>query len=139
VTVLAAATGEVRWTAELGAATVGPAAVAGDTIVVGTADGRLVALAAGGCGATTCAPLWEVPLGAAASAPPIVIGDAVLLGSAANDVVAAPAAGCGAASCPAVASIPTGPSAKTGGPIYDRGRVLVGTADGQVVALALPA
>lgn len=46
--------GAVLWTAAVGAAVTQPPALAGDTLLVPTASGSLVALAAGGCGAATC-------------------------------------------------------------------------------------
>jgi outer membrane protein assembly factor BamB len=136
VTVLDTATGAVQWTAEAGATELRRASVAGDTILVGTFDGRLLAYAAGGCGAATCTPLWEASLGGAANGAPAVGGDVVYVGVG-HEIQAFALDGCGATLCGALTSL-TAATAITGGPIVDDGRVIAGTAGGHVMAWALP-
>jgi len=98
VSVLDVATGAIAWRSELGAAVNTSPAVTDSTIFVTTADDRLVALPAGGCGAATCGPLWQASLGATLTGP-TVGGDVVYVGTSAGDVKAIAAAGCGSATC----------------------------------------
>lgn len=124
VTALDAATGVLRWRAELGPALTKTVAVTDESVFVSTGDNRLVALAP-----ADGAVQWEAQL-AAAGGPPVVAGDVVYLGIG-TDVVAYSLAG------EPLATLAVG-SAVTGGPIVDDGRVVVGTVDGRVVAFGLP-
>jgi outer membrane protein assembly factor BamB len=130
---LDAATGGVLWTAAVGAAVTTEPALADGTLFVPTADGRLVALAAAGCGAATCGSLWEGSTGSAIKVQPAVAGGVVFTGSDDGSLHAYDAAGCGAATCPALWTASTG-SEITGAPAVTNGSVYVGTADGRVVA-----
>jgi outer membrane protein assembly factor BamB len=142
VTVLDAATGAVRFTGTVPntSSFLTEAAVAGDTIVVGTGDGRVVALPAGGCApATVCAPLWQAQVGSAVFVPPTVVGDVVYVVTDDGDLVTLALHGCGAATCPAIAGYPIGVTSPdiAMAPVYDDGRIFVATSDGQVVAFGL--
>ena len=105
-------TGAEIWRATVGAGIPGkPAVVVDDTVFVATTDGRLVALAADGCGAPTCNPRWEAPLPGAPSAGPVVGGDVVYATTTGGQITAYPAAGCGAATCTSLVSVSVGAEA----------------------------
>jgi outer membrane protein assembly factor BamB len=129
VLALDTATGTVRWSAALGAAVSATPALAGDTLLVPVAGGRLVALAAAGCGAATCAPGWSAATGGDVGVQPAVAGGVVYTGSASGSVRAFAAAGCGAATCPALWS-DTAPGEVTGAPAVSNGQLYVGTSAG---------
>lgn len=135
VSVLDMATGAVAWTAEVGAAITQRAAVAGGKILVATADGRVVALPAAGCGPATCSPLWEGTVGGAATAQPLVGGD-VVYATTGSQIAAFALGGCGIAPCPALTTV-TAPDAITGGPIVQDGLLIAGTQSGHLVAFGL--
>lgn len=130
------ASGALRWTASLGSAVTDTPALAHGMLFVPTAEGTLVALAAGGCGATTCAPRWWAATGSRITQQPAVAGDVVFTGSANGALRAFRATGCGSSSCSALWSASTG-SEITGAPAIDSGRLYVGTADGRLLAYAL--
>jgi outer membrane protein assembly factor BamB len=130
-------TGARLWRAAVGAGVTGPPAVVDGTVFVATTDGRLVALAADGCGGPTCSALWQAPLPAAPSTGPVAGGDVVYATTTGGDITAYPAAGCGAATCSSLVTVSVGAEV-TGGPIVDEGRLVAGTADGRVVAFGLP-
>jgi outer membrane protein assembly factor BamB len=134
---LDAATGAVRWTAALGAPVTATPALADGTLYVPTGDGRLVVLAAAGCGSATCSPSWEASTGSPLGVQPAVAGGVVYAGSDDGSIDAFDAAGCGAATCVALWSAEAG-SAITGAPAVSSGRLYVGTANGQVVAYRRP-
>jgi PQQ-like domain len=131
-----AASGAVEWTAALGARVGAAPALAEGTLYVPTADGRVAALAAGGCGAATCAPLWEASTGSAIRVQPAVAGGVVYTGSADGSVDGFPAAGCGAPSCAPLWSAEAG-SGITGAPAVSIGQLYVGTEAGDLVAYRL--
>jgi outer membrane protein assembly factor BamB len=137
VSVLDIATGAIVWRAETGAPIEVQPAVVGETIVVATTDGRLIAFPGRGCGATTCEPTWQGSLGGAPSTAPAGGGDVVYAGTADGDVVAFARDGCGAPTCPSIASIDVGGTI-TGGPIIHDGHVAVGTGSGELAVLGLP-
>jgi hypothetical protein len=130
---LDAATGGVLWTASVGAGVSAPPALADEILYVPTADGRLVAVDAAGCGSPTCPPLWDAPVGSPLGVQPAVAGGVVYTGADDGSVDAFDAAGCGAATCTALWSTQTG-SAITGAPAVSAGRLYVGTADGRLIA-----
>jgi outer membrane protein assembly factor BamB len=132
---LDAATGAVRWSAPVGAAVTGSPALAQGTLFVPTADGDVVALAAGGCGAPTCSPLWSAPTGSPVTVQPAVAGGVVFTGSADGSLHGFTAAGCGAATCEPLWSVATG-SRITGAPAVAFGQLFVGTQDGRLIAYA---
>jgi hypothetical protein len=139
---LAAADGRVLWRTSLGAAPSAAPALAGGTLYVPLADGRLVTVAAGGCGASasTCPVGWGAELDGAGLQPAVAGtgGSAVVLvGTSAGTVEAVAAGGCGAAAsaCPVLWSHDVG-SAVTGAPAVTGGRVYVGTEAGELVAFA---
>jgi outer membrane protein assembly factor BamB len=129
VTALLAATGTLAWTAETGSALSTPVAVAGGMVLVTTDDNRLLALSA-----TDGTLQWQAPLTGHPGGP-VAAGDVVYV-PVGSDVVAFALTGCGAATCQPIATLPVG-TAVTEGPIVDDGRVVVGTADGRVVAFGL--
>lgn len=133
-----AATGEVRWRAELGDVTdVPPTVVGRRTIVVGASDGRLAAFPAGGCGADVCEPDWETE----ATGAPVWLaaaGDVVFAASwSTGEVRAFDLDGCREATCEPLAELDVGDRI-SGGPIVHDGRLIVGTSAGHVVAFRLP-
>lgn len=134
---LDAATGDVRWTAAVGARVTAPPALAGGTLFVPTEDGDLVAVAADGCGERTCTPLWTAAAGSEITVQPAVAGGVVFTGSADGTLHAFPAAGCGAPACTDLWSASTG-SRITGAPAVSSGRLYAGTGDGRVLAYAPP-
>jgi hypothetical protein len=135
---LDAATGAVQWTASVGAPVTDSPALANGMLYVPTSDGDLVVLAAGGCGAATCAPLWQGATGSSSiSVQPAVAGGVVFTGSSDGGLHAFAAAGCGAATCPSLWSASTG-SAISGAPAVSGGRLYVATTDGHLVAYGLP-
>jgi outer membrane protein assembly factor BamB len=134
---LSAADGTIRWSASVGAPVTAPPALAGGTLYVPTASGRLVALAAGGCAAVACPPLWSTPVGGGVAVQPAVAGGVVFTGHDDGTVQAVDAAGCGDPVCAPLWSTDAG-SGVTGAPAVGGGRVFVGTADGLVVAYGLP-
>lgn len=99
LTVLDAATGEVRWIAETGITGAGPPTVAGDTILVTTAGGRLLAYAAEGCGAPECYTLWAGREQATASATPVATAELVFVPAPEGELAAYSLDGCGEPSC----------------------------------------
>ncbi len=133
VSVLDMATGAVLWRADLGSGA-SRAATTPTAIYVATADGRLVALPAGGCGAPVCAPLWEAPVGGAPAGGVVVGGDVAYVPTA-TGVVAFAAAGCGAATCASLTSVAT--SSPVSGLIVHDGRLIVGTEGGDLTAFGL--
>lgn len=143
VAALDAATGAVLWTADVGAGVTATPALADGVLFVPTADGDLVAVDAGGCGAATCSPSWSARIdGTALAKQPAVAGsgdDAVVFaGTSGGTLAAVAAAGCGAATCPTpLWQAPVG-AAVTGAPAVSSGRVVVGTASGDVAAFQLP-
>jgi outer membrane protein assembly factor BamB len=138
VSVLDMATGAVQWQAELGTVTLTQATVTPELILVGTSDGRLVALPAGECGAATCDPLWVGTLGAGALS---VVGGGEVVYVAppggTGTIAAFDLAGCGAATCDPLVTVSAGAAVSTAG-IVHAGRLIVGTTDGRVVAFGLP-
>lgn len=135
VTVLDTATGAVLWTAEAGAPITKRAAVAGNSILVATDDGRLVAFPAAGCGAATCTALWEGTVGAAAATQPVAAGD-VVYAIAGTEIRAFAVGGCGAVTCAPLATL--GADSGISGAIVDDGRLIATTTGGHVTAWALP-
>jgi outer membrane protein assembly factor BamB len=128
-------TGAVRWTASVGAEVTAAPALADGTLFVPTAGGELVALAASGCGAPTCAPLWSAPAGSELTVQPAVAGGVVFTGSADGTLGGFAAGGCGAATCEPLWTAATG-SRVTGAPAVSDGQLYVGTQDGRAIAYA---
>jgi len=133
-----AATGAILWSAPVGAAVTATPALADGVLHVPTADGRVVALDADGCGSATCNALWTASTGtgSAVREQPAVAGGVVYTGSVDGGVHAFPAAGCGAVTCSPVWSASTG-SNITGAPAVTNGLLYVGTADGRLIAYGL--
>jgi outer membrane protein assembly factor BamB len=124
---LDAATGAIEWSAAAGTAVSSRPAVADGVVYLGTADGRVLAFAADGCGQPTCTPLWDAPVGGSVGGQPTVAGGVVFVGTAAGTVVALDGAGCGGPTCAPIWSetVGTGVVSK---PIVSAGRLLVGNA-----------
>jgi outer membrane protein assembly factor BamB len=143
VVALDGATGAVLWETPVGANVSATPALAGGVLYVPTADGDLVAVDAGGCGAATCDPLWSAAIdGTAISEQPAVSGDGedavVFVGTSGGTVAAVAAAGCGYSTCGAPLWEASVGAAVTGAPAVSAGRVIVGTSSGQVAAFRLP-
>ena len=98
----AAGTGEELWRAAT--ATTRPGLAHANGVVYASGANGVLAFAAGGCGAATCAPLWSGDGGAAATSPPAVASGVVYSGEA-GAVNAFDAAGCRAATCPPLVSV----------------------------------
>jgi outer membrane protein assembly factor BamB len=121
-----AATGTILWSAATGAPVDQMPALANGVLYVTPRTGQVLAFAAAGCGAATCAPLYQFDTGGPVSSQPAVAGGLVYAGTQSGQVQAFPAAGCGAAHCaPAWSASVGGPV--TAGPIVAFGNVLVGT------------
>jgi outer membrane protein assembly factor BamB len=136
VSVLDVATGAVAWQAELGEGRTTQATVSPSRIFVGTEGGRLAVLPADGCGAASCTPLWEGTVGGSARFV-LSVGDVVFIATAEGTVAAFDADGCGAATCAPLVTVAAG-GAITGSPIVHAGKLIVGRADGLLVAFGLP-
>jgi hypothetical protein len=137
VSVLDMTTGAVLWTGETGSIITAHVAVAGDTILVGTFDGRVVAFPTAGCGAATCAPLWEGTVGGVPLSPVTGAGEVAYVVTDAGDVVAFARGGCGAATCAPLTTIAA--DARPGaGVVVDSGHLYVTTPSGHLVAYGLP-
>lgn len=136
VHVLDLATGAVRFRAAAGSAVSVAPAVAGDTILVATDAGRLVALPADGCGEPWCRPLWSAAIGTAPVSPPVVGAEVAFVARDGGGIAAFGLAGCGGRRCPPLTVLPTAAEV-TGGPILEPGRLVAGLADGSVAAYGL--
>lgn len=126
-------TGAVRWRAALGSAISQQPALTPSTsrLHAVTDGGSLVTLPAGGCGSAVC-PVPAGAVAALAGAPvraPAVAGGVVYVASAGGTIEAFSAAAPGSA----LFTDDLGAEI-TGGPTVAAGRLLVGTADGRVVA-----
>jgi hypothetical protein len=131
---LDAADGHVLWGSALGAVASADPALAEGWLYVPLANGDLVVLAAGGCGAATCPVTWRSAVGGA-GVQPAVAGGLVFVGTDSGRLVALRAAGCGHRRCHPLWHRDMG-GAVTGAPAVSGGRVYVGVAPDQVVALA---
>jgi outer membrane protein assembly factor BamB len=131
-----AATGAVAWTASVGSAVTDSPALAHDTLYVPTSSGDLVAVPAGGCGASTCPPAWSAATGSRISSQPVVAGGVVVTGSEEGALRAFDAAGCGSATCPALWSASA--SSMVTGMAVSGGSLYVGTAATRLIAYRLP-
>jgi len=123
------ATGAVRWRAALGSAIVQQPALTPSTVYVVTADGRLVTLAAGGCGPALCTPTGSTPVAGTPTRAPAVAGGVVYVASTGGTIEAF------SATSPGAPLFTDDLGAEiTGGPTIATGRLLLATATGQVVA-----
>jgi outer membrane protein assembly factor BamB len=122
-----AATGAILWSAAAGAPVDQMPALANGVLYVAPRTGGVLAFAAGGCGAPTCAPLFQFDTGSPVPTQPAVAGGLVFVGTQSGLVQAFPAAGCGAAHCAAAWSSASLGGPVTAGPIVVSGNVLVGT------------
>jgi outer membrane protein assembly factor BamB len=133
---LDAGTGAERWRFDAGAGVTRAPALADGVLYAATADGRLSAMPAGGCGAPSCPASWTTATGGAPSVQPVVAGGVVYVGSADGTIRAFDAAGCGAPTCPALWTVDAG-APVTGGLAVYGGRLYAGTGEG-LVAYGLP-
>ena len=131
---LDAADGHVLWTAALGAVPSADPALADGWVYVPLADGDLAALPTAGCGTATCPVAWRADVGGAARQP-AVAGGLVFVGTDTGWLVALRAAGCGHPTCRPLWGRDFG-APVTGAPAVTGGRVYIGVAPDQVVALA---
>jgi hypothetical protein len=130
-----AVNGDVAWQGiPAGGQIVAPPTVGDGMVYVGSTDGRLRAYSAGGCFARTCEPLWTAETGSSITKQPALAGGVLYVGTEGGSVLAFDADGCGAATCEPVWEASTGTSPITGGPIVANGNLVVGTADGRLVA-----
>ena len=137
ITVLDAATGAIRWTGALGAPGTAPA-VAGDTILVATSDGRLVAYAASGCGEPTCEPLWQGTLENGTSIAPIAGGDVAYVATASRKIAAFSLDGCGADTCAPLTTVGPVWAGNLRGLAVSDGILIASADDGAVTAFGVP-
>lgn len=128
---LNAATGGERWEATIGAAVTLAPALANGILYVGSSDGRLSALAAGGCGQALCPALWTTTTGSVITTQPAVAGGVVYIGSADGSIKAFNAAGCGASTCASIWSATAG-SSVDGGLAVDGAHLYAGAHSGLV-------
>jgi hypothetical protein len=128
--------GGIRWRSVIGSPITKAPALAGDTLFVASADGRLSAVAAGGCGSPLCNVQWSTTAGSEITVQPAVAGGVVYVGSADGTVKAFDAAGCGTFTCPPLWTANAG-APVTGGLAVSNGRLYVGTANA-VVGYGLP-
>jgi outer membrane protein assembly factor BamB len=98
----------------------------------------MLAFDARGCGSATCSPVARFQLGGRASGQPVVAGRVVYAGTKSGHVVAFAERGCSSRTCAPLWDQDVGGGAIVAGPIVVGGQVLVGTADGQIVAYGLP-
>jgi outer membrane protein assembly factor BamB len=126
--------GHVLWQTALGGVPTDAPALARGTLYVPVAGGRLVALAAAGCGAAACPPVWTAATGGSGQQP-AVAGDVVFVATNGGTVDAFAAAGCGHPTCPALWSYDLG-AAISGDPAISGGQLYVGTTDRRLVAFA---
>ena len=136
--VYAAATGDLEWSAAIGAGVGESPAVARRRIFVPTDRGVIVAFDSRGCGGATCAAVTRFRLGSPATGQPVVAGKVLYAGTKDGHVVGFRAAGCGGPACEPLWDVDLGGGAIVAGPVVVDGTVIAGTADGQLVALGLP-
>lgn len=129
--------GASLWTASIGSAVTDSPALAEGTLYVPTEAGRLVALAAAGCGSAECDPLWASPDGSAITVQPAAASDVVFTGSADGSLHGYAMDGCDGAECEPLWTTTTG-SRITGAPALAYGKLLVGTEDGRLIAYGIP-
>jgi len=122
---LNAATGGERWEANVGASVTKAPALANGVLYVGSSDGRLSAIAAGGCGQAQCPVLWTTATGSPITTQPAVAGGVVYTGSADGSVKAFNATGCGAGTCGPIWSANVG-SSVDGGLAVEGGHLYAG-------------
>jgi outer membrane protein assembly factor BamB len=99
---LSTVTGRVRWSVDLDTMGAHTPALAGGRLYVPGDNGRIVVVAADGCGAPTCRPLWSGHVGWAMSLQPTVAGGVVYVtayDALSGYVYAFDADGCGTAIC----------------------------------------
>jgi outer membrane protein assembly factor BamB len=131
---LDAADGHELWRTSLGAAPSADPALADGWLYVPLASGELVAVRNRGCLHTPCRPAWRAELGAAA-VQPAVAGGVVFVGTSAGRALAFPAAGCRHRRCRPLWERDVG-GPVTGAPAVTGGRLYLGVAPDQLVALA---
>jgi PQQ-like domain len=77
----------------------GPPAVFGTTMYVGSSNGEVYVFPAGGCGSSTCSPRWTGTTSGAITTSVAVSSTTVYVTSSNGVLSAFPAAGCGSSSC----------------------------------------
>jgi hypothetical protein len=97
------------------AGTLGPPAVAGGEMYVGSSNGDLYAFAAAGCGSSDCSPAWTGTTGGAITTAVSVSSTTVYVTSSDGVLSAFPVGGCGSSSCAptwtaTVGGSPSGPT-----------------------------
>jgi outer membrane protein assembly factor BamB len=136
--IFAAATGDLEWSASIAAGIGQDPAISRRRIFVASKRGLMLAFDARGCGAATCAPVARFQLGGRASGQPVVAGNVVYAGTKRGHVVAFAERGCERRACVPLWNEDVGGGAIVAGPIVIDGLVIVGTADGQIVAYGAP-
>jgi outer membrane protein assembly factor BamB len=138
--------GAVDWTGRSGFSAATTPAVDGTRLYVGTADGRVVAFPAAGCGQATCPPAWSASTGGAGGVArqPTVAGEVVYAGTATGHVVAFAAAGCALDPCPPLWSAVVDDARAdaddraVSSPVVDGGAVYAASAGGTLRAFRRP-
>jgi outer membrane protein assembly factor BamB len=138
--------GAVDWAGRSGFSAATTPAVDGTRLYVGTADGRVAAFPAAGCGRATCPPAWSATTGVAGgiTRQPTVAGAVVYAGTATGHVVAFAAAGCGLDPCaPLWSAVVDDARADAAdravsSPVVDGGAVYVTSAGGTLRAFRQP-
>jgi len=123
------------WSTPTGGPISSTPAVSGGVVYVGSADTKLYAVDARGCGASSCAALWTAATGAAITSSPAVANGVVFVGSDDGRLYAFASGGCGAPTCPPLWTAATGAAIKSS-PAEANGVVFVGSDDGRLYAFA---
>ena len=114
-------------------------AVVGDVVAVGGSDGKVHAYDVNGCNAAVCRALWSGDAGSPIATAPAIGNGFVFVGTDTGTVVAFAVGGCASGTCAPVAiGHAKKPSVITGDPVVGGDRVVVGTADGHLVAFSMP-
>jgi outer membrane protein assembly factor BamB len=125
------------WHGVMGIASEADAPAIGNGFVYATADRKLLAYNASGCGggASICSALWTSPTMQLGGSAPVIAGSVVYLGAADNRLYAFPDS-CGAPVCSPLRSVLTGAVIRSS-PAVVNGNVLVGSNDNNVYSLGL--
>lgn len=89
----------LAWKAQTGNAVYSAPVVANGVVSIGSADGKLYAFNADGCGQSSCSPLWIAHTGSQIGYAPAVSNGNVLVDSTDGKLYAFNANGCGESSC----------------------------------------
>jgi outer membrane protein assembly factor BamB len=111
-------------------------AVANGVVYIGSADHRLYAFNAKGCGKSACLPLWAGTTGnGIIESSPLVVNGVVYVGSFDKKLYAFSASGCGKRLCTPLWTAATG-GRITSSPAFSNGVVYIGSENGKLYAFA---